>query len=40
MGGKDDRLSDNFKLKLFVSFQSRKDALGLELLETLHDFCK
>lgn len=40
MGGKEDRLSDHFRLKLYVSFQSRKDALGLELLETLHDFCK
>lgn len=31
---------DGFKLKFYVSFQSRKDAIGLELLEALQDFCK
>ena len=35
-----DCVGNGFKLKLFVSFQSRKDAIGLELLEKFHDFCK
>lgn len=40
MGDKDDSLGMNFRLKLYVSFQSRKDAIGLELLEALQEFCK
>jgi hypothetical protein len=39
MGDKHDRLTEHFKLKFYVSFQSRKDSLGLELLEALHDYC-
>jgi len=33
-------LTDDFKLRLYVSFQSKKDAIGLELLEALDRFCK
>jgi predicted ferric reductase len=39
MGDKQDRLTDHFKLRFYVSFQSRKDSIGLELLEALHEFC-
>lgn len=33
-------LGDQFSLTLYVSFQSRQDAIGLDLLEALNDFCK
>ena len=39
MGAKQERLTDHFKLRFYVSFQSRKDSIGLELLEALHEFC-
>lgn len=30
-----DRLQEDFRLRLFVSFQTREDAIGLPLLEAL-----
>ena len=30
----------DFKLKFYVSFQNRKDSIGLELLQALDAFCK
>ena len=36
----EDRLNNDFRLKLYVSFQTREDAIGLELLEALHNYCK
>ena len=40
LGKNPERISNEFKLRLYVSFQSRKDALGLELLEALAAYCK
>lgn len=33
-------ITEGFYLKLYASFQSRQDAIGLELLEALADYCK
>ena len=38
--GEADNIEAGFKLKLFVSFQSRADSIGLDLCENLHSFCK
>lgn len=40
----DDRVQEHvdlqsFQFVLYVSFQSREDAIGLELMEALHDWC-
>ena len=36
----DQKLHSDFKLVLFASFQSRQDAIALELLEAVRDLCK
>jgi predicted ferric reductase len=41
LGNKEeDRINEGFKLKFYASFQSRADAVGLELLEALSNYCK
>ena len=46
IGNQDTRLSSTssilnpFKLKFYVSFQNRKDFIGLELLQALDAYCK
>lgn len=36
----DDCVLPDFRLKLFVSFASRKESVGLELLEAMSDYFK
>ena len=34
------RITDGFKLKLYVSFRDRNEAIGLDMLEALESYCK
>ena len=36
----DDQVGPDFSFKLYVSFRSRKEAVGLELLEAIHAYFK
>lgn len=34
------RITDGFKLKLYVSFRDRNEAIGLDMLEALEAYCQ